>query len=259
MIHSAQVWSEVLMTLQLIMTLAPVNVVITSLPSPPPDDVAIRTLQIAEGTLVFSAIAAIVTIVGLIVAVRDFTLNLREATHRAEREARCPDLFLTWANNESNIDVESRSSPFGDLHHVRLPIRLRNGGPVPANNVTVFFTLPPSAKTLSEVQNARSMYGEWYANVRSFHDHGVFAHDVREANDDGTRDDDWNLGIIKQQHYLEFGGLIVWLPKGRTEFRYTISSNEGQFPLHDSVGVLSVAIADDSTREVCPQVQCGNS
>jgi hypothetical protein len=209
-------------------------------PGPPPqaDSVALSALDAAWKTydltliaLICGVIAAVVGIGALIVSIRDSRVNAAQFRLALADLNRKPDLLVTWKSGNDLAHVErTQENTFGDLCAVQLALRLQNNGDRTASDVTAFISIPPEAKTKRQVPRAIQFRLGLpdYRSVSELHGLGFLANDLREAAEDGWREDDWDLGTVKIHAYKDFAALNVLVPPGRVEIRWQTNCNEGR-------------------------------
>jgi hypothetical protein len=202
-----------------------------------PDPIAVEGLHVAWNTfdvtviaLVLGGIALIVAFIALAVAMADARNNSTQLRMLIEEQQKKPDVQLFWEGGESERSYEvPEDEIFGHVGSIAIPVRALNSGTALATNVTVTFTIPPDARVRSQMPRdvqLRLGQPDWHS-VEEMHASGIFAHEHRDVNTDGSRNDDWDIGIVKISAYKDFGQLRVLLAAGRHQFSWETSCNEG--------------------------------
>ncbi|MGA8574489.1 MAG: hypothetical protein WB609_02230 [Candidatus Cybelea sp.] len=236
----------------LLLATTPTHVVVQNWPGP--DKVAIETLRVATWTLVFAVLAFAASAIGNVIAVRDFSINLKQWKRVLEKESLQPDLFVTFDNGTSDFKQHYTEVLGGELSQFALYLRLYNSGTAPARNVALSVILPPEAKSFLEApasqrQQASSLYaGPLRADA--MHEQNVWGHAAQVRKADGSLEDQWRFELVRNGSYIEAGRLILYVPVAQTTvIRYLAVSDEGSFPRH---GYLTLEIQLTADRVNTP-------
>ena len=202
-----------------------------------PDPLALESLHVAWNTfdvtfaaLVVVGLALFVAFIALGVTISDARTNSKQLKMLIEERALKPAVTLLWANGETREVFEvPRSAVFEDVGYVAVPIRAQNDGTLAATNTTVNLIIPREAKVRTEMLRGVQMklgQPDW-KSITEIHAAGIFAHERRDVEKDGSRNDDWDIGTIKKKGFKTFGKLMILLPEGEHPIRWTTNCDEG--------------------------------